>query len=320
MFPGGAPPPVFRARARTSKLLYPLIGEIVKRKFIFAVSFPAKTCYITCDDIDDNATAAGASPARIKEKTMKKHIVSFASALLAPLVFCGCSLLTGEELSPSDITLAELEAHMTAATDPHGRYAEAQTFVMKQEVETKRFLASSLVQMVETKIMRPNFFKITTYDDNQPQRAIISNGECSWIVDYTAKKVKQLDADELRQTKKFSDITSPGGKLSELFKDAKVQKCLIGSEQYYKVACPGEKGAVLNVYVGADSCQIERITLVMRGDVVYDSSLKGYGLYEGVRIPEETLVRSGGEEKVFKVIYCRLNLPLEVSEFRPPVF
>ena len=251
---------------------------------------------------------------------MNKYIGSFAAALLTLLIFCGCSLFPDEELSPSDITLAELEKRMAGATDPNGRYAEAQTFVMKQVVETKRFLASPLVQMVETKIMRPNFFKITTYDDNQPQRAIISNGECSWIVDYVAKKVKQLDAKELRQTKKFSDITSPGGKLSELFKDAAVQKCKIGDNLYYKVACPGDNGAVLNAYVGADSCQIERITLVADGEVVYDSSLKGYGLYEGVRIPEETVVRSGGEEKVFKVIYCKLNPLLEPSEFRPPVF
>ena len=56
------------------------------------------------------------------------------------------------------------------------------------------------------------------------------------------------------------------------------------------------------------------------GKVTYDSSLKGYGLYEGVRIPEETLVRIDGVEQLFKVIYCKLDPPLDVSEFRPPVF
>ena len=251
---------------------------------------------------------------------MKTCVKFFAPALLTLLVFCGCSSLPDEELSPADITLGELEKRMANATDPNGRYAEAQTFVLKQVVETKRFLDSPLVQMVETKIMRPNFFKITTYDDNQPKLAIISNGESSWVVDYDAKKVKKLDAKELRQTKKFSDITSPGGKLSEVFKNAAVQKCRIGDDLYYKVACPGEKDTVLNAYVGADSWQIERITIVTGGEVTYDSSLKGYGLYEGVRIPEETQVRSGGEVKVFKVIYCKLNQPLEVSEFRPSPF
>lgn len=245
---------------------------------------------------------------------------NFVPALLALLAFCGCSSLPSEELSPSDITLEDLETRMVKATDPHGRYREAKSFVLKQVVETKRFFGQPLVQMVETKVMRPDFFKITTYDDNQPKLAIISNGESSWVVDYDAKKVRKLDADGLRQAKRFSDITSPGSKLSGVFKGAAVQRCRIGDDLFYKVACPGDKGTVLNAYVGADSCQIERITIVTGDEVTYDSSLKGYGLYEGVRIPEETLVRANGVEKVFKVIYCKLNQPLEVSEFRPQAF
>ena len=248
---------------------------------------------------------------------MKKYIGFVALAMLA---ICGCSSLPDEELSPADISLGELEKRMAEATDPHGRYKNARSFVMKQEVETKRFLDQPLIQMVETKFMRPDFFKITTYEDNQPTTAVIANGESSWLVDYKAKKVKMLDAEKLRQVKKFSDITSPGGKLSGVFSNITVQKCRIGDALFYKVACPGEDGTVLNAYVGFDSCQIERVTVVTDGKVTYDSSLKGYGLYEGVRIPEETVVRSGDVEQLFKVIYCKIDPPLDASEFRPPVF
>lgn len=251
---------------------------------------------------------------------MKKHMALIAPALLALLAFCGCSSLQDEEISPSDITLAELEKRMAEATDPHGRYRDAKSFVMKQEVERRSFFDDPLVQMVETKIMRPGFFKITTYEDNQPITAVISNGESSWQVDYRAKKVKLLDPERLRQVKKFNDITSPSGKLSAAFDNVTVQKCRIGDAFFYKIACPGEDNTVLNAYVGFDSCQIDRITVVTGGKVTYDSSLKGYGLYEGVRIPEETLVRIDGVEQVFKVIYCKLNQPLDISEFRPPVF
>jgi len=253
-------------------------------------------------------------------KRYTRYGLSLFPALLALLTFCGCSSLPDEELMPADISVEELEKRMAEATDPNGRYRDARSFVMKQVVETKRFMEKSEVQMVETKFLRPQYFKITTYDDNQPQVALISNGECSWRVDYAAKKVKLLDADELRQVKKFSDITSPGSRLSDIFKNITVQKCLIGDDVFYKVACPGEDNTVLNAYVGVDSCQIERITIVKDGNLVYDSSLKGYGLYEGVRIPEETVVRSGDSEQVFKVIYCKLNSPIELSEFRPPVF
>ena len=248
---------------------------------------------------------------------MKIRQTLIAVALLA---VCGCSSLPREELSPAGITIAELEARRAEATDPNGRFAEAKSFVLKQELETKRFLESPLVQMVETKIMRPGFFKITTYEDNRPMRAIISNGASSWIVDYEAKKVRMLDAEKLRQSKKFSDITTPGSKLSEIFRNITVQNCRIGDRLYYKVSCKGEDKTVLNIYIDADTYQTERITIVGNDGLTYDSSLRGYGLYEGIRIPEETTVRAGDVEQVFKVIYCKLNPPLDVSEFRPPVF
>lgn len=237
------------------------------------------------------------------------------------LALCGCSTLPDEELSPAtDMTIGELEKRMAQATDPEGRYAQSRSFVMKQVVETKRFLDTPQEQMVETKFMRPAFFKITTYDDNQPAVAIISNGENSWIADYNAGKVRMLDADALRKVKRFNDITRPGSKLSEVFKDIRIFNCRIGGEDYYKIECPGEDGQGLNVYVDADSCQITRISVSDNGKVIYDSSLKGYGLYEGVRIPEETTVRSDGVEKTSRVIYYKLNPVIDISEFRPPVF
>ena len=237
------------------------------------------------------------------------------------LALCGCSTLPDETLSPAtDMTIAELEKRMAKATDPEGRYAQSRSFVMKQVVETKRFLDQPLVQMVETKFMRPAFFKITTYDDNRPSVAIISNGENTWLADYNAGKVKALDDVALRKVKRLNDITKPGSKLSEVFKDIRIFNCRIGDADYYKIECPGEAGEGLNVYVDADSCQITRISVSENGKVIYDSSLKEYGLYEGVRIPEETTIRSGGVEQTTRVIYYKLNPVIDPSEFRPPVF
>ena len=241
-------------------------------------------------------------------------------ALAALLVLCGCSSLPDETLSPSDLKIDELEQRMAKATDPEGHYAKAQSFIMRQELTTKRFLDSPIVQMVETKFMRPDFFKITTYDDNKPALAIISNGTNSWVADYNAEKIRVLDADALRQIKRLGEITRPGSKLSQIFENIKVDKCRIGDELYYKVSCPGEKGLDLNIYVDADTYQTERITIVKDGEVTYDSSLKGYGLYEGVRIPEETSVTAGGVEKTSHVIYYKLNAVIDPAEFRPPVF
>ena len=247
-------------------------------------------------------------------------ILSAFFALAALLALCGCSSLPDEVLSPSDLTIDELERRMAQATDPEGHYAKAHSFIMRQELTTKRFLDSPLVQMVETKFVRPNFFKITTYDDNKPSLSIISNGANSWVADYSAQKIRVLDADALRQIRRLGEITRPGSKLSQIFDRIKVEKCRIDDELYYKVSCPGEKGLDLNIYVDADTCQTERITIVKDGEVTYDSSLKGYGLYEGVRIPEETSVRAAGTENTSHVIYYKLNPVIDTAEFRPPVF
>ncbi len=249
---------------------------------------------------------------------MKTFFAFLASAALA--VLCGCSSLPDEIVSSSDLTLEELEQRMAKATDPEGHYAKAQSFVMRQELTTKRFLDSPLVQMVETKFMRPDCFKITTYDDNKPTIAIISNDKGSCVVDYNAEKIRALDAKALRQIKRLGEITRPGSKLSQIFSDIKVEKSRIGDERYYKLSCPGDQGLVLNIYVDADSYQTERITIVKDGEVTYDSSLRGYGLYEGVRIPEETSVRAGGTENTSHVIYYKLNAVIDPAEFHPPVF
>ncbi len=249
---------------------------------------------------------------------MKTFSAFLASAALA--VLCGCSSLPNELLSPSDLKLEELERRMAEATDPEGHYAKAQSFVMRQELTTKRFLDTPLVQMVETKFMRPDCFKITTYDDNKPTIAIISNGTGSFVVDYSAETIRALDAKALRQIRRLGEITRPGSKLSQIFSDIKVEKCRIGDERYYKVSCPGDEDLMLNIYVDADTYQTERITIVKDGEVTYDSSLTGYGLYEGVRIPEETSVKAGGTENTSHVIYYKLNAVIDPAEFHPPVF
>lgn len=251
---------------------------------------------------------------------MKRFWMMFVVPVCLAAGLFGCASVAKEELSPSDLSLDELETRMAKATDPEGRFASIRSFVMRQELTTKRFLDEPTVQMVETKFMRPDFFKITTYDDNQPSFAIISNGESSWAVNYKTRKVKVLDAELLRESKAFAEITKPGSRLSAVFKNVTVQLCRIGDERFYKLTCRNTPDSSLNIYVDADDYQTERITAEGKNGLKYDSSLRGYGLYEGVRIPEETTVHSSSGESVAKIVYYKLNQPIDTAEFRPPVF
>ncbi len=251
---------------------------------------------------------------------MKKWLIGILTPVLMAAGLCGCSSLPDEELSPSDLTVAELEQRMSGATDPEGRYAKAGSFIMRQEVVTKRWLEPDKVQMVETKFMRPDFFKLTTYDDNQPSLAIISNGENCWVADYGAKKVRVLDAKSLRQAKVMSEITKPGSRLSDIFKHITIQRCRMDGRDYYKLECWNNPDTVLNIYVDAANYQTSRVHFSSRDGLKYDSSLRGYGLYEGVRIPEETSFKTDGSEKISRVIYYKLDPVIDSAEFRPPVF
>jgi len=250
---------------------------------------------------------------------MKLRLILAMVPVLLSGLLCGC-WSTSEVLEPADITLKELEDRMAKATDPEGRYASARSLIMRQELTTRRPWENTVVQMVETKFMRPDYFKTTVYDDNQPSSAFISNGESSWVVDFKMKKVRVMDEKAFRQLKAMSDITKPGSRLSQIFSNVSVKLCRIGDERFYKLDCSNSPDSTLSIYVDADDYQTERIVVTGKLGFKYESSLRGYGLYEGVRIPEETVVRSGDGEQVSKVIYYKMNSPIDVSEFRPPVF
>ena len=52
----------------------------------------------------------------------------------------------------------------------------------------------------------------------------------------------------------------------------------------------------------------------------YDSRMLSYGMYEGVLIPDESIIRQDGGEQKSKVIDYKLDIKLDDSEFRPPLF
>ena len=47
--------------------------------------------------------------------------------------------------------------------------------------------------------------------------------------------------------------------------------------------------------------------------------MKSYTLYEGIRIPDESVSVTGDEEQTQKVIFYKLDVPVDDNEFNPPV-
>jgi hypothetical protein len=262
-----------------------------------------------------------------------KEFSSMKSLHLPRLLFCSALLLTllngcasCRDLRPADISLDELQQKIDLATDPEGRYAKASTSVIRQEILSERtsLFGTPKMQMVEIKTMQPDFFKLTTFVENEPVMALISNGTSCWLVNFKRHKVQVLSEKEFRRMKVLSEIARPGSRINDIFSNVKLEECTVDDTPYYRLTCSNEGMNPLVIYINRNNFLTERITGSLNtgalSSVEYDSRLTKYSLYEGVRMPQETSSTQNGETQTSRIISYKLDLPLDSAEFRPPSF
>ena len=232
----------------------------------------------------------------------------------------GCSSFS-EEISAADISVDELEKRMQQAMDPNGRFARAKSYVMRQQVTTDRsWMELPEVQMVEVKFRAPDQFKLTTYTDNEPEQMIIVSGSEGWFVNMDSKKV---DRQKLESVLMLARLTNPGTPLKKVFKKISIDRSRIGEEDFYRLTCSREKNTPIYIYVGCKDFFSRRLRMTMGvtgSRINYDSRMLNYSMYEGVMIPDESIVQQGSIEQKSKVIYYKLDVELSDKEFRVPLF
>ena len=249
---------------------------------------------------------------------MKKILFAAASALV--LICCGCAPV--ETLTPSDLTLEQLEERMNKSMDPLGNYARSKTCVIRQEVEVPQFLDEPQVFMIETKMKRPDSFRITTYNNNEPIRVVCSDGKHGWTADYRDRKVSMLDGDRLKQMLILSRFSNPGGGYKNIFKKVDVAKCSNEDGNFYLITAVGENGSSFKIYVDPEEFFIRRIFGDMKvgsGTLDYDSRIGSYNRRDGVMIPQTTELTQNGQKQSSKVIFYQLDTVFPETEFLPPV-
>lgn len=235
----------------------------------------------------------------------------------------GCSSFS-EEISAADISIDELEKRMQQAMDPNGRFARAKSYVMRQQVTTDRsWMELPEIQMVEVKFRAPDHLKLTTYTDNKPEQMIIARSGEGWFVNMDSKKVVRLDRQKLESVLMLARLTNPGTPLKEVFKKISIDRSRIGEEDFYRLTCSREKNTPMYIYVGCKDFFSRRLRMTMGvpgSRMNYDSRMLNYSMYEGVMIPDESIVRQGSIEQKSKVIYYKLDVELDDKEFRVPLF
>lgn len=253
---------------------------------------------------------------------MKKFIFLFPAMLM--LAAAGCTAPFEETVSPADITVEQLESRMKQAMDPNGRFANAQTYIMRQQITTERgWMEPPQIQMVEVKFRRPDKFRLTTFTDNEPESAIIASGNRGWLVDLKRRKTVALDSRMLPRVLAMVRLTNPGNNLKNVFDKVVLDRSRIDDEDFYRFTCSNGSNRPMHIYVGSNDFLNKRLRMKLdigNTTLDYDSRMLCYSMYEGVMIPDESVVVQGGTEQRSKVIYYKLDANIEDSEFQPPLF
>lgn len=241
------------------------------------------------------------------------RLLPLAALMAALFGVTGCSSLETEyDERPSDITLDELEKRMLKARDPNGVFLKAKSYLQKQIVTDTH---TGEQQICEVRYLAPDRLNMLMRKDNQPDSAIILNGDSAWKVNYAERTVTPIVGLGLQQLKTMQRLGDPDDSYQDLFKKVDLTICRLGDQEYYKMVCmPKVKGgAELILYVGRDSYLLNRIRFP---EIGRETRVDRYALYEGVMIAEETV----SADHTSRVIYNRLNLDMDERDFLPPVF
>lgn len=250
-----------------------------------------------------------------------KKTLLYIAAVPAVLIASGCAS-TGETLSAADISVDELQSRKDIASDPEGRFARSQSYVMRQEISDESVFGSPEKKMLELKYKRPNKIKCTISSEGEPVSGYIINGESAWTVDYKSRKVFPIAPQNMEQLRTLTKLNTPSSKIKDVFKNVRLELCSTAQKEFYKLTCSNNEKNIFEIYIDAETYLTSRLRTTLRlpqGTVRSDSIMKSYSLYEGVRIADESVSDNGDSSQKQKVVYYKLDIPLQDEEFNPPV-
>lgn len=253
---------------------------------------------------------------------MRRALPALAGTAL--LAVCGCA---APEL-PSDISVDTLEDRMAQAMDPQREYRNAHSYIQRQNIEEKGFFSSKL-NMVEVRFQRPDRFKVTVYDENEPQSGILSRDGRAWAIDYANGIITELVGNELAKTKVMLALGHPDNDYDKLFNTIDMSIVTIDNNgkdlECYKLVCtsglPGAKPFV--VYVSRALSLLKRIEFDFELDgreIHYVNDIVEYQNYGGVRVPTLSRITEGDREYTSRVVGYLLNPKFRDNEFQVPEF
>lgn len=257
---------------------------------------------------------------------MTEKFMRFSMAAVFALltgVFAGCASLDDDSISESDLSVEALEARMAEKVDPTGAYRSSKSFVFRQTIRIPQFLDDDIETMVETKMLLPDKFRITTLQDNEPVQIICSNGSSGWMSESSGRKLKILEGEKLQQLLTLSKLGTPAGGYRKIFSKVDIFRCSNDDGDFYVLDCIGNNGNTFRFYIDDEEFLLRRMKGRMNvgnGFLNYDSRVKSYGLFSGVMIPKVTETTQNGQKQIIELLKYELNPEIAETDFLPPVF
>ena len=256
-------------------------------------------------------------------KAIRHGLKWTAAGLLAAggLLLAGCA-----SDRPSDVTLDELEARMTHAMDPAGKYRNAYSYLQRQNIEEKHFFSTES-HTVEVRFQRPDKFRITVFAENTPQSAIVSKGGKAWTIDYVNGIITELAGKELAKVKTMLALGDPANDYDKLFKkvDLSITELPDDPAEYYKLVCYTYLSDQWPITIYVDRAQalpkrMELDFMVGETQVHYQNDIVEYQNFDSVKIPSLSRITENDREYTSRVVGYLLNPKFKDDEFDVPEF
>ncbi len=251
------------------------------------------------------------------------------AAFAVGLAPSGCQL-DEAELPPgeeSDLTVDQLIAKMSEATDPEGKFKHATSYILKQKVEDIKKTDSDEYSL-EIKYKSPDFMKFTSLKKGKPFSVLIFDGNRAWNLDPVTGKSSEVAAGtNMNLVKTFAALTKPGSTIKAVFEnvDIDIVKNEESDRKFYRLICrvKDKNIAPYTILVGHEDFLTKSFETVLYGgdgsQSKYLSQTSKYAWMHGIRMATETTVQTGGETVHSTVASFILNPEIPDSEFSIPV-
>ena len=240
----------------------------------------------------------------------------------------GCfPVLDLEPREPADLSVRELIYKQNNVTDSERKWRKADSYYMRLKVshtgkKTKDYFGS------EIWYQHPKCFKLVTSRNGIRQKELIYNEGRVWSVNCRTNRSTELKSSSMEYMLFINTVRmgTPYMDYTDIFRNVTVDMFTENGVRYYRMICMSDDKRIQPYifYYNGDTFLQEKMETInvlseSGASVLYTSKVEKYTTIDGIKLPEKTIVRSGGVTQISQLEEIILNKVYPESFFLPPV-